>query len=103
VPHKRRVSLSIAAFHPQACHMHAGYVLDQEGDSWAVAFHDADDAAAFSLQVRTHAAACALLGCASHGRAVGVSTHVPGQRFNQLQPMYPALNVRSAALVPHRL
>jgi hypothetical protein len=32
--------------------MHAGYVLDQEGDSWAVAFHDADDAAAFSLQVR---------------------------------------------------
>jgi hypothetical protein len=36
----------------QACHMHAGYVLDQEGDSWAVAFHDADDAAAFSLQVR---------------------------------------------------
>jgi hypothetical protein len=36
----------------QACHMHAGYVLDQEGDSWAVAFHDADDAVAFSLQVR---------------------------------------------------
>jgi hypothetical protein len=35
----------------QACHMHAGYVLDQEGDSWAVAFHDADDAVAFSLQV----------------------------------------------------
>jgi hypothetical protein len=31
--------------------MHAGYVLDQEGDSWAVAFHDADDAVAFSLQV----------------------------------------------------
>jgi hypothetical protein len=41
-----------AASHAQACHMHAGYVLDQEGDSWAVAFHDADDAAAFSLQVR---------------------------------------------------
>ncbi|KAF6263270.1 hypothetical protein COO60DRAFT_487712 [Scenedesmus sp. NREL 46B-D3] len=36
----------------KACHMHAGYVLDQEGDSWAVAFHDADDAAAFSLQVQ---------------------------------------------------
>ncbi|WIA21067.1 hypothetical protein OEZ85_005388 [Tetradesmus obliquus] len=36
----------------KACHMHAGYVLDQEGDSWAVAFHDADDAVAFSLQVQ---------------------------------------------------
>jgi hypothetical protein len=42
--------------------MHAGYVLDQEGDSWAVAFHDADDAAAFSLQVRTHTAVGGPLG-----------------------------------------
>jgi hypothetical protein len=36
----------------QACHSHAGYVLDQEGDSWCIAFHDALDAVAFSLQVR---------------------------------------------------
>jgi hypothetical protein len=35
----------------QACHSHAGYVLDQEGDSWCIAFHDALDAVAFSLQV----------------------------------------------------
>lgn len=35
----------------KACHAHAGYVLDQEGDSWAIAFHDAEDACAFSLQV----------------------------------------------------
>jgi len=28
------------------------YVLDQEGDSWTVAFADAEDAVAFSLQVR---------------------------------------------------
>ena len=36
----------------QACHTHAGYVLDQEGDSWTVAFREAEDAVAFSLQVR---------------------------------------------------
>jgi len=35
----------------KACHAHAGYVLDQEGDSWAVAFYDAEDACGFSLQV----------------------------------------------------
>lgn len=36
----------------KACHTHAGYILDQEGDSWTVAFHDAADAVAFSLQVQ---------------------------------------------------
>uniref|UniRef100_A0A383WDG8 Guanylate cyclase domain-containing protein n=1 Tax=Tetradesmus obliquus TaxID=3088 RepID=A0A383WDG8_TETOB len=36
----------------KACHSHAGYVLDQEGDSWCIAFHDALDAVAFSLQVQ---------------------------------------------------
>ncbi|WIA21437.1 hypothetical protein OEZ85_000648 [Tetradesmus obliquus] len=36
----------------KACHTHAGYVLDQEGDSWTVAFREAEDAVAFSLQVQ---------------------------------------------------
>ncbi|WIA21705.1 hypothetical protein OEZ85_000871 [Tetradesmus obliquus] len=36
----------------KGCHSHAGYVLDQEGDSWCIAFHDALDAVAFSLQVQ---------------------------------------------------
>eukprot|EP00878_Enallax_costatus_P004317 GHUV01004548.1.p1 GENE.GHUV01004548.1~~GHUV01004548.1.p1 ORF type:complete len:1095 (+),score=312.31 GHUV01004548.1:392-3676(+) len=36
----------------KACHAHAGYVMDQEGDSWTVAFHDAEDAVGFSLQVQ---------------------------------------------------
>ncbi len=35
----------------KACHAHAGHVMDQEGDSWTVAFHDAEDAVAFALQV----------------------------------------------------
>lgn len=35
----------------KACQVHAGYVMDQEGDSWTVAFHDAEDAVGFSLQV----------------------------------------------------
>jgi class 3 adenylate cyclase len=35
----------------KACHAHAGHVLDQEGDSWTIAFHDAEDAVAFALQV----------------------------------------------------
>eukprot|EP00878_Enallax_costatus_P010339 GHUV01010792.1.p1 GENE.GHUV01010792.1~~GHUV01010792.1.p1 ORF type:complete len:435 (+),score=60.06 GHUV01010792.1:1207-2511(+) len=35
----------------KACHTHAGYVMDQEGDSWTVAFHEPQDAVAFSLQV----------------------------------------------------
>jgi class 3 adenylate cyclase len=46
-------------FGVQACHSHAGYVLDQEGDSWCIAFHDALDAVAFSLQVRVAAASLA--------------------------------------------
>lgn len=37
----------------KACHMHAGYVICQEGDSWTVAFHEAEDAVAFGLQVGT--------------------------------------------------
>ncbi|WIA30200.1 hypothetical protein OEZ86_000292, partial [Tetradesmus obliquus] len=36
----------------KACHTHAGYVMDQEGDSWSVAFHSAEDAVGFSLQVQ---------------------------------------------------
>ena len=31
---------------------HAGTVIEQEGDSWSVAFHSAMDAVAFCLQVR---------------------------------------------------
>lgn len=30
---------------------HAGHVIEQEGDSWSVAFHSAMDAVAFCLQV----------------------------------------------------
>lgn len=30
---------------------HAGHVIEQEGDSWSVAFHRAVDAVAFCLQV----------------------------------------------------
>jgi class 3 adenylate cyclase len=36
----------------KAAHIHAGHVFEQEGDSWAVAFQDAFDAAAFCLQVQ---------------------------------------------------
>lgn len=45
----------------KACHAHAGYVLDQEGDSWTVVFHDAEDAVGFSLQVSCRA--YAWIGC----------------------------------------
>lgn len=31
---------------------HAGHVIEQEGDSWSVAFHTGMDAVAFCLQVR---------------------------------------------------
>ena len=30
---------------------HAGHVIEQEGDSWSVAFHRAVDAVAYCLQV----------------------------------------------------
>ncbi|KAI8463865.1 MAG: nucleotide cyclase [Monoraphidium minutum] len=36
----------------KAAHKHAGHVIEQEGDSWAVAFHDAFDAVAFCLQAQ---------------------------------------------------
>jgi hypothetical protein len=36
----------------KAAHLHAGHVLEQEGDSWAVAFHDAHDAVAFCMQAQ---------------------------------------------------
>lgn len=36
----------------KAAHNHAGHVIEQEGDSWSVAFHDAQDAAAFCLQAQ---------------------------------------------------
>lgn len=36
----------------KACHAHAGHVMDQEGDSWTIVFHAAEDAAAFALQVQ---------------------------------------------------
>jgi class 3 adenylate cyclase len=36
----------------KAAHLHAGHVFEQEGDSWAVAFHDATDAVAFCLQAQ---------------------------------------------------
>jgi hypothetical protein len=35
----------------RAAAMHAGHVVEQEGDSWSVAFHTAMDAVAFCLQV----------------------------------------------------
>eukprot|EP00775_Hariotina_reticulata_P007361 gene7361-7572_t len=36
----------------KAVSAHAGHVIEQEGDSWSVAFHRAVDAAAFCLQVQ---------------------------------------------------
>jgi len=36
----------------KAAHVHAGHVFEQEGDSWAVAFHDAQDAVAFCMQAQ---------------------------------------------------
>ncbi|KIZ04553.1 hypothetical protein MNEG_3403 [Monoraphidium neglectum] len=36
----------------KAAHFHAGHVFEQEGDSWAVAFHDAQDAVAFCMQAQ---------------------------------------------------
>lgn len=36
----------------KAAHTHAGHAFEMEGDSWAVAFHDAFDAVAFCLQVQ---------------------------------------------------
>jgi hypothetical protein len=35
----------------RAASAHAGHVIEQEGDSWSVAFHTAMDAVAFCLQV----------------------------------------------------
>jgi class 3 adenylate cyclase len=35
----------------RAASAHAGHVVEQEGDSWSVAFHTAMDAVAFCLQV----------------------------------------------------
>jgi hypothetical protein len=43
----------------RAAAMHAGHVVEQEGDSWSVAFHTSMDAVAFCLQVRLR---CALMG-----------------------------------------
>eukprot|EP00878_Enallax_costatus_P040647 GHUV01046981.1.p1 GENE.GHUV01046981.1~~GHUV01046981.1.p1 ORF type:complete len:142 (+),score=21.19 GHUV01046981.1:273-698(+) len=44
---------------------HAGYVIEQEGDSWSVAFHRPVDAVAFCLQVRlvTHIISCHVMLC----------------------------------------
>jgi class 3 adenylate cyclase len=39
---------------------HAGHVIEQEGDSWSIAFHRPVDAVAFCLQVGS---ACDLLEC----------------------------------------
>ena len=36
----------------KAAHDHAGHVIEQEGDSWAIAFHDACDAVAFCMQAQ---------------------------------------------------
>lgn len=36
----------------KAVHDQAGHIFEQEGDSWAVAFHEAQDAVAFCLQVQ---------------------------------------------------
>ncbi|KAI8476209.1 MAG: hypothetical protein J3K34DRAFT_271511 [Monoraphidium minutum] len=36
----------------KAVHDQAGHIFEQEGDSWAAAFHEAQDAVAFSLQVQ---------------------------------------------------
>lgn len=34
-----------------ACYQHIGYILEQEGDSFTLAFHEPQDAVAFTLQV----------------------------------------------------
>ena len=36
----------------QAVYSNVGYVIEQEGDSFTVAFHAPEDAVAFTLQVR---------------------------------------------------
>lgn len=56
----------------KACQVHAGYVLDQEGDSWTVAFHEAEDAVGFSLQVRV----CCYKATACHDVFVALCGHV---------------------------
>lgn len=38
----------------KAVNTHAGHVIEQEGDSWSVAFHRPMQAVAFCLQVRSH-------------------------------------------------
>lgn len=35
-----------------ACYDNIGFVLEQEGDSYTLAFHEPQDAVAFTLQVR---------------------------------------------------
>jgi hypothetical protein len=47
----------------RAASAHAGHVIEQEGDSWSVAFHTAMDAVAFCLQVRTCIRLQRLHGC----------------------------------------
>jgi len=50
---------------------HAGHVIEQEGDSWAVAFHRPVDAAAFCLQVIAWLGltlGCWALQMSSHGQ-----------------------------------
>ena len=36
----------------KAAHDNAGHVIDQEGDSWSVAFYEPQDAVAFCLQAQ---------------------------------------------------
>jgi hypothetical protein len=42
----------------RAAAMHAGHVVEQEGDSWSVAFHTSMDAVAFCLQVGLWCVGC---------------------------------------------
>jgi hypothetical protein len=51
----------------RAASAHAGHVIEQEGDSWSVAFHTAMDAVAFCLQV-------GLQLCWNHPRLLGHGT-----------------------------
>lgn len=39
----------------RAVNIHAGHVIEQEGDSWSVAFYRPVQAVAFCLQVKPHA------------------------------------------------
>jgi hypothetical protein len=74
----------------KAAHNNAGTVIDQEGDSWIVAFHDAPDAVAFCLQAQ-QALQKVLLGgviqgcllrmrCAWHGAKQSRSDRVASRR-----------------------